>query len=138
MADSLTALRKRVKELRGVVIAGSISSAGVEELKKEIAYHESAVKSAERDKKRMEALAKARESKIAKGKAKKEAAEPVKEKVVKAKKEAAEPVAKKPKVEAVKPVKEKPVKEKVKEEVEVVLAKNIRAKKVKDAEPDDE
>jgi hypothetical protein len=128
MSENIVELRKRVKELRSAIV-GSVSSAGVEELKKEIAYHETAVKSAERDKKRMEALAKAREAKIAKGKAKKEGA------VAEAK-----PIAKKEKpvvVETPKPKKEKVVKEKVAAAPvveEVVLSKNIRAKKVKNAE----
>lgn len=129
MADSLTALRKRVKELRGSVIAGSISSAGLEDLKKEIAYHEGAMKSAERDKKRAEALAKARESKIAKSKAKKE---DVVEKKVKVEKKVV--VEEKPK----KVKKEKKVTEVPVEVEKVVLSKNIRVKKVKDAESDDE
>jgi hypothetical protein len=133
MSESIAELRKRVKELRGAIV-GSVSSAGVEELKKEIAYHESAAKSAERDKKRMEALAKAREAKIAKGKSKKEAeAKPVekKEKVAEAK-----PVAvKKEKVAEAKPKKVKVAPAPVAEEV--VLSKNIRAKKVKNAEDDE-
>lgn len=134
MADSLTALRKRVKELRGAVIAGSISTAGVEELKKEIAYHESAVKSAEREKKRAEALAKARESKIAKSKAAKEP-EPEKKTV----KEVVEPVEKKTAKKAAKKedVEKKAVAKKEVEAVKPVLSKNIRAKKVNAAESDE-
>lgn len=144
MSESIAELRKRVKELRGSVIAGT--GAGVEELKKEIAYHETAVKSAERDKKRMEALAKAREAKIIKGKAKKEAegkvveAKPVAEKPKKVV-ESKPVVAEKPKKEKAEPKAkvEKPKKEKVSVPVvqEVVLSKNIRAKKVKNAEDDE-
>ena len=128
MSENIAELRKRVKDLRGAIV-GSVSSAGVEELKKEIAYHESAMKSAERDKKRMEALAKAREAKIAKGKAKKEGAvEPVAEKpkkVVEAKAEK----PKKPKAEKSPEGEPKPKKAKVVVPVveEVVLSKNIRA-----------
>ena len=100
---SVVDLRKRVKELR-VCIVGSVSSAGVEELQKEIAYHESAKKSAERDAKRMDALGRAREAKVAKSKAKKG----------------------KPEEAEVKPeVKPKEVKAE-----KVVLSKNIRVKKV--------
>ncbi len=138
MSESLAELRKRVKELRGSVIAGTGASA--EELKKEIAYHEAAVKSAERDKKRMEALARAREAKIAKGKAKKEG-EP---KVAKVKAEPvaeAKPIVEKPKVAKVKAAEGEPKPKKVKAEPkaaeEVVLSKNIRAKKVKNAESDE-
>ena len=129
MSESLAELKKRVKELRGSVIAGT--GAGMEELKKEIAYHESAAKSAERDKKRMEALAKAREAKIAKGKAKKEAEKPVAEKPKKAVEVAEKPVV--ASVAKPKKVAEKP-KEKAKKVApveEVVLSKNIRVKKVK-------
>jgi hypothetical protein len=116
MSDSATALRKRVKELRGEMITASLSSAGVDQLKKEIAYHELAVKSAERDRKRGEALAKARESKVLKSKAKKEE-KPV-EKVVEKKEK-----------------KEKPVVEKKEKIVEkVILSKNIRSQRVKDAD----
>ena len=104
------------------MITTSLSSAGVDQLKREIAYHELAVKSAERDKKRGEALAKARESKKAK---KEEKAEPEKKEKVVEKKE--KPVKEKKVVE-----KEKPVKEK--KEEKVVLAKNIRSQKVKDAD----
>jgi len=106
---SVVDLRKRVKELR-VCIVGSVSSAGVEELQKEIAYHESAKKSAERDAKRMDALGRAREAKVAKSKAKKEV-----------KPEEAE--VKKAEVKA--EVKPKEVKAE-----KVVLSKNIRVKKV--------
>lgn len=144
MGDSVVELRKRVKELRGAIV-GSVSSAGVEELKKEIAYHESAAKSAERDAKRMEALARAREAKIAKGKAKKsEGAVPI---VEKPKKEVKPVAAEKPpsagRVESAAPKKvavkkePKPKKEKVVAVEEVVLSKNIRAKKVKDASDDE-
>lgn len=143
MSDNLSALRKRVKELRGAIV-GSVSSAGVEELKKEIAYHESAMKSAEREKKRAEALAKAREAKIAKSKAKKEAEvvpekkvavkkeEVVEKKVAPKKKEVVEKVAVAKKIV---PKKEKsaPV-----EEEKVVLSKNIRVKMVKDVSSDDD
>ncbi len=143
MSDSVVELRKRVKELRGAIV-GSVSSAGVEELKREIAYHETAVKSAESQKKRMEALAKAREVKIAKGKAKKEGVaveekpkkvveKPKAEKVAEAKPKA-EKVAEKPK----KVAEAKPKKAKVEAAVEeVVLSKNIRVKKVKNAEDDE-
>jgi hypothetical protein len=141
MSESIVELRKRVKELRGAIV-GSVSSAGVEELKREIAYHETAVKSAESQKKRMEALAKAREVKIAKGKAKKEgvAVEEKPKKVVekpKVEKVAeAKPKAEKPKVEKV--AEAKPKKAKVEAAVEeVVLSKNIRVKKVKNAEDDE-
>jgi hypothetical protein len=144
MSESLAELKKRVKELRGSVIAGA--GAGIEELKKEIAYHETAVKSAERDKKRMEALAKAREAKIAKGKAKKEGVVEEKPKKV-VKEKAVEPkkvvkAEEKPK----KVVKEKadaePKAKKAKVSPpavaeEVVLSKNIRAKKVKNDEADE-
>lgn len=139
MSESVTELRKRVKELRGSVIAGT--GAGVEELKKEIAYHESAAKSAERDKKRMEALAKAREAKIAKSKAKKEGvaeAKPIVEKPKKVAKAEGEPKKRK----AEKPAEGEPKAKKAKAEPkpaaeESVLSKNIRAKKVKNAESDE-
>jgi hypothetical protein len=136
MSESVAELRKRVKELRGAIV-GSVSSAGVEELKKEIAYHEAAAKSAERDKKRMEALAKAREAKIAKGKAKKEGvaeAKPIVKPVVEKK---AEPVKRK----TAKPAEGEPKPKKAKvapAPEEVVLAKNIRAKKVKNASSEDD
>jgi len=151
MSDSVVELRKRVKELRGAIV-GSVSSAGVEELKREIAYHETAVKSAESQKKRMEALAKAREVKIAKGKAKKEGVaveekpkkvveKPKVEKVAEAKPKAEKPKAEKPKAEKPKVEKvaeAKPKKAKVEAAVEeVVLSKNIRVKKVKNAEDDE-
>jgi hypothetical protein len=141
MSESVVDLRKRVKELRGAIV-GSVSSAGVEELKREIAYHESAAKSAERDKKRMEALAKAREAKIAKSKSKKEGAvEPVAEKP----KKVVEAKAEKPKVETKRKAETsaegepKPKKAKAVVAVveEVVLSKNIRPKKVKNAEADE-
>jgi len=126
MSDSATALRKRVKELRGEMITTSLSSAGVEELKREIAYHELAVKSAERDKKRGEALAKARESKKAK-KEEKAVEKPVEKKEKPVEKKVVEkPVEKKEKV-----VKEKPVEKPVEK---IVLAKNIRSQRVKDAD----
>lgn len=136
----MTALRKRVKELRGAIIAGSISTAGAEDLKKEIAYHEAAMKSAEREKKRMEALAKARESKIAKSKAKKEM-EPVEVVTKKVSKKVAEvpAVAVVEKVKKVEPVKKVKKVAEVVTKVDVpVLSKNIRSKKVKDASEDDE
>ena len=136
MSESVAELRKRVKELRGSVIAGT--GAGAEELKREIAYHESAMKSAERDKKRMEALAKAREAKIAKSRAKKEGvaeAKPIvadKPKVAEAK---PKKVAEKRKAE--KPVEGEPKPKKAKVAEESVLSKNIRTKKVKNAEDDE-
>lgn len=121
MSENVVDLRKRVKELRGSIV-GSLASAGVEELKKEIAYHEAAAKSAERDKKRMEALAKAREAKIAKSKAKKAEVAPVEKKRKAEKAAEGEPKPKKAKVAAVE---------------EVVLTKNIRAKKVKNDSEDE-
>lgn len=134
MSENIVELRKRVKELRGAIV-GSVSSAGVEDLKKEIAYHETAVKSAERDKKRMEALGRAREAKIAKGKAKKEVAEAKPVKPVKVAAAVAEkPKAEKPKAEP------KPKKAKVSPPAaveEVVLSKNIRVKKVKNGSADE-
>lgn len=142
MSENIVELRKRVKELRGAIV-GSVSSAGVEELKKEIAYHEAAAKSAERDKKRMEALAKAREAKIAKSKAKKEGAVAEAKPVVKKEKVAeAKPIAKKEeKRKAEKPAEGEPRPKKSKivpVPEEVVLAKNIRAKKVKNASSEDD
>lgn len=143
--SSITDLRKRVKELRGAIV-GSVASAGEEELKREIAYHESAAKSAERDKKRGEALAKAREVKIAKGKAKKEAPQAEKEpKAMKEPKAAKEPKAvkePKPEVKAMVaraiPKAEKMVKA-AKAEPEAVLSKHIRvSKSKKDVEESDE
>lgn len=141
MSENIADLRKRVKELRSAIV-GSVSSAGVEELKKEIAYHETAMKSAERDKKRMEALAKAREAKIAKGKAKKEGVVDAKPVVEKPKKvaEAKPVVEKKRKAEKSAEGEPKPKKAKVAPAPvveEVVLSKNIRAKKVKNAEDDE-
>jgi outer membrane biosynthesis protein TonB len=121
MSDSATALRKRVKELRGEMITASLSSAGVDQLKKEIAYHELAMKSAERDKKRGEALAKARESKKAK---KEEKPVEKKEKPVKEEKKEKPVVEKKEKKVVEKPVKEE----------KVVLSKNIRSQRVKDVD----
>lgn len=112
MSESATALRKRVKELRGEMITASLSSAGVDQLKKEIAYHESAMKSAERDKKRGEALARARESKVLKSRSKKDEVEQIKEHMMK----------------------EKPVKKVEKPVEKEVMSKYIRTKRVKDAD----
>jgi hypothetical protein len=156
--SSIAELRKRVKELR-VSIVGAVGSASEEELKREIAYHESAAKLAERDVKRGEALAKARATKIAKGKAKKEGtssvvvpvapapkavkvpkapAPPKEPKVVKEPKEPKPPKVPKAEVEAM-VAKAIPKAEKMaKAQDEAVLAKHIRAKKSKDAEEADE
>lgn len=138
MSENIVELRKRVKELRGAIV-GSLASAGAEELKREIAYHEAAAKSAERDKKRMEALAKAREAKIAKSKAKKEGVAEAKPIVKPAVKKEEKPVEKKRKAEKAAEGEPKPKKAKVAPAPEeVVLAKNIRAKKVKNASSEDD
>lgn len=112
--ESVSELKKKLKEMREGVIAGG--GAGVEEMKREIAYHEAARKSAESMAKRGAALAKAREAKKAKAVAEKP-------------KKAVE-VAEKPRKVVEKPV-EKPKKVKVAPEPEVMLTKNIRVKKVK-------
>lgn len=107
--ESVSELKKKLKEMREGVIAGG--GAGVEEMKREIAYHEAARKSAESMAKRGAALAKAREAKKAKA--------------VEKPKKAVEVVEKPRKIV------EKPKKVKVAPEPEVVLTKNIRVKKVK-------
>ena len=63
MSESLKELRMKVKELRTKHTGAVISKATAEQLKMEIEHHMKAVKSAEAQEKRLEALKKARDVK---------------------------------------------------------------------------
>lgn len=144
MADSLKELRARVKELRAKNCGAVVSKATIDQLRSEIAHHESAVRQREQAEKRKAALQKAREVKASKSKPEEESKKPAREKKAEAsgrsaKDELTGKSAKRP-VKRVVEEEEKPkvrkVKAVVEESSEPVLAKNMR-RKVKDAPRDE-
>ena len=152
MADSIKELRARVKELRAKNCGAVVSKATIDQLREEIAHHESALRQREQAQKRKAALEKAREVKASKKKPEEE--EEKKPKTPREKKAEVSGRAAKDELSgksAKRPVKKAPVEEEVEEKPKVrkvkavveessepVLAKNMRRKVVKkDEAPSD-